>query len=36
MNDAPKRFKIRITSGEHKGRYVGVRFGGGLVTNPEL
>lgn len=30
-----KRQRIRITSGEHKGLYVGQRFGGGLVTNPE-
>ena len=27
---------IRITSGEHKGRYVGQSFGGGLVTNPQV
>jgi hypothetical protein len=29
------RYKIRITSGEHAGRYLGVYVGGGLVTNPE-
>jgi len=31
-----KMFKIRIKSGAHSGRYVGMRFGGGLVTNPEV
>ena len=31
-----KMFKIRIKSGEHAGRYVGTRFGGGLVTNPDV
>ena len=36
MKDAPKRFRIRITSSEAKGRYVGPRFGGGLVTDPDL
>jgi hypothetical protein len=36
MNDAPKRFRIRIKSGEHKGRYVGARIGGGLVNTPGL
>jgi len=37
MTDTPivKAFTIRITSGEFAGRYVGPRFGGGLVTNPE-
>lgn len=29
------RYKIRITSGEHAGRYLGAYVGGGLVTNPE-
>jgi hypothetical protein len=29
------RYKIRITSGEHAGRYLGAYFAGGLVTNPE-
>jgi hypothetical protein len=29
-------FIIRIRSGAHAGRYVGVHFGGGLVTNPEV
>jgi hypothetical protein len=29
--------KIRVTSGEFKGRFVGVSFSGaGLVTNPEV
>ena len=28
--------RIRITSGEHAGRYVGQQFIGGLVTNPEV
>jgi hypothetical protein len=31
-----KPFRIRITSGEYAGRFVGSRFGGGLVTNPEM
>lgn len=31
-----KMFKIRIKSGVHSGRYVGMRFGGGLVTNPDV
>jgi hypothetical protein len=31
-----KAFTVRITSGEYAGRYVGMRFGGGLVTNPEV
>ncbi len=31
-----KQYRIRIASGEHKGRYVGMSFGGGLVTNPEV
>ena len=35
MGDAPKRFRIRIKSGEHKGRYVGPRMGG-MVTAPGL
>ena len=31
-----KAYTIKIKSGEHAGRYVGGRFGGGLVTNPEV
>jgi hypothetical protein len=31
-----KRYRVRITAGEHKGRYVGMGFGNGLVTNPEV
>jgi hypothetical protein len=31
-----KAFIVRVISGEHAGRYVGMRFGGGLVTNPEV
>ena len=31
-----KAFIVRIASGEYAGRYVGMRFGGGLVTNPEV
>jgi hypothetical protein len=31
-----KRYRIKITSGDAKGRYIGMRFGGGLVTNPEV
>ena len=31
-----KRNRIRITSGAYKDRFVGMRFGGGLVTNPEV
>jgi len=31
-----KRFRIRITSGQQAGRYVGPNIGGGLITNPEL
>jgi hypothetical protein len=32
----PKRYRIRITSGQHAGRYVGARFGGGYVSNPDV
>jgi hypothetical protein len=28
--------RVKITSGEHAGRYIGPNFGGGLVTNPEM
>jgi hypothetical protein len=31
-----KRYRIRITSGDWNGRYVGLSFAGGLVTNPEV
>jgi hypothetical protein len=31
-----KLFIIRIKSGPHAGRYAGMGFGGGLVTNPEV
>jgi hypothetical protein len=31
-----KRFRIKLTSGEHAGRYVGQSVGGGLVANPEM
>jgi len=31
-----KMFKIRITSGENVGRWVGHRFGGGLVTDLKI
>jgi hypothetical protein len=31
-----KRFRIKLTSGEHVGRYVGQSLGGGLVANPEM
>jgi hypothetical protein len=31
-----KRFRIKLTSGEHAGRYVGQSLGGGLVANPEM
>jgi hypothetical protein len=34
--DAPKRFRIRITSGGHEGRYVGARISGGLANAPGL
>ncbi|MFZ0883752.1 MAG: hypothetical protein WAN14_10170 [Candidatus Acidiferrales bacterium] len=30
-----RRFRIRITSGRYKGRYVGPNFSDGLVTSPE-
>ena len=30
------RFRIKFTSGEHVGRYVGQSLGGGLVANPEV
>ena len=38
MTDTPvvKAFTIRIVSGPYAGRYVGMKFGGGLVTNPEV
>ncbi|HWZ96868.1 MAG TPA: hypothetical protein VN025_03835 [Candidatus Dormibacteraeota bacterium] len=29
-----KAYTIKIKSGQYAGRYVGGRFGGGLVTNP--
>jgi hypothetical protein len=38
MNDtvsAPKLFCIKIISGEHAGRFVGMRIGG-FVTKPTL
>lgn len=31
-----KSFRIRVTSGEQAGRYVGRNIGGGLITNSEL
>jgi hypothetical protein len=31
-----KMLKIRIKSGVYSGRYVGMRFGGGLVTDPDV
>jgi hypothetical protein len=31
-----KRFRIKLTSGEHAERYVGQSLGGGLVANPEM
>ena len=31
-----KRYRIRIASGVEKGRYVGLRFGGGYVSNPDV
>jgi hypothetical protein len=31
-----KRFRIKLTSGDHAGRYVGQSLGGGLVANPEI
>jgi hypothetical protein len=36
VSDPIKRYRIRVTSDENKGRYVGLTFGGGLVTNPEV
>jgi hypothetical protein len=36
MEAIAKLFEIRVTSGTYAGRYVGLRFGGGLVTNPEM
>lgn len=30
-----KRFQIKVISGQHADRYVGLPFGGGLVTNQE-
>jgi hypothetical protein len=36
-DEYPKKLvKLRIKSGQHAGRYIGPRFGGGLVTNPEV
>jgi len=32
----PIDHKVQITTGEHAGRYIGPKFGGGLVTNPEM
>jgi hypothetical protein len=34
--EAPKRYRVRITSGLEQGRYVGLRFGCGMVTNPAM
>ena len=31
-----KRFRIKIISGQYADRYVGLPFGGGLVTNPAM
>ncbi len=31
-----RRYRIRITAGDQKGRYIGPPFAGGLVTNPEV
>jgi hypothetical protein len=31
-----KRFRIKLTSGEHAGRYAGQSLSGGLVANPEM
>lgn len=31
-----KRFRIKLTAGEHAERYVGQSLGGGLVANPEI
>jgi hypothetical protein len=31
-----KAFIIRINSGEYEGRYIGMRFDGGLVANLEI
>ena len=31
-----KRFRIKLTSGEHAERYVGQSLGSGLVANPEM
>jgi hypothetical protein len=38
MKDAQpiKRYRIRIASGVEKGRYLGLRFGGGYVSNPDV
>jgi len=36
MTEAPKHYRIRITSGAEAGRYVGMSFGGGYVSNPEV
>lgn len=31
----PRLYRIRVTNGDSKGRYVGPRFDGGLITNLE-
>jgi hypothetical protein len=31
-----KRHRIRITCGQHMGRYIGPPFGAGYVSNPEV
>jgi hypothetical protein len=31
-----ERFKIRITSGEAKGRYIGAQFDGSSVSDPDV
>jgi len=38
MADMPtvKAFTIRIISGQYAGRYLGMHFGGGMVSNPEV
>jgi hypothetical protein len=29
-------YLVKITTGDHAGRFIGPNFGGGLVTNPDV
>jgi hypothetical protein len=31
-----KQFRLKVVSGEHTGRFIGQRLGGGIITSPEI